>query len=167
MSMSTTSNKSFSFPIIYGNSAVALKKPDNEHTHRWTVFVRGFNNEDISTYVRKVVFKLHESFLQPNRGTNVYCTFGHLYYNKSFLVVDKFPFEITETGWGEFQIQIKIFFNETGIEKPVILTHNLRLYEAGEDLDLQIKNGCKPVLAEHYDEIVRIQWEYDGNMINS
>lgn len=60
--------KSFSFPIIFGNSAVALKKPENEHTHRWTVFVRGFNNEDISTYVRKVVFKLHESFVQPNRG---------------------------------------------------------------------------------------------------
>lgn len=71
-SSSTDNNqghKTFSFPIIYGNSAVALKKPDNEHTHRWTIFVRGFNNEDISTYVRKVVFKLHESFLQPNRGT--------------------------------------------------------------------------------------------------
>lgn len=71
------------------------------------------------------------------------------------LVVDKFPFELTETGWGEFQIQIKIFFNETGIEKPVVLTHNLRLYEFGEDLEIQISNGCKPVLAEHYDEIVQ------------
>lgn len=64
----STNQKSFTFPIIYGNSAVALKKPENEHTHKWTVFVRGFNNEDISTYVRKVVFKLHESFLQPSRG---------------------------------------------------------------------------------------------------
>lgn len=60
--------KTFNLPIIYGNSAVVLKKPDTDHTHKWTVFVRGFNNEDISTYVRKVVFKLHESFLQPNRG---------------------------------------------------------------------------------------------------
>lgn len=65
----TPNHQIFSFPIIYGNSAVALKKPENEHTHKWTVFVRGFNNEDISTYVRKVVFKLHESFAQPNRGT--------------------------------------------------------------------------------------------------
>lgn len=62
---------------------------------------------------------------------------------------------MTETGWGEFQIQIKIFFKETGVEKPVILTHNLRLYDAGEDLETQIANGCKPVLSEHYDEIVR------------
>lgn len=67
-SSSNSTRKVFSFPIIYGNSAVALKKPENEHTHRWTIFVRGFNNEDISTYVRKVVFKLHESFVQPNRG---------------------------------------------------------------------------------------------------
>ena len=65
---SSSTQKLYSFPIIYGNSAVALKKPENEHTHRWTIFVRGFNNEDISTYVRKVVFKLHESFVQPNRG---------------------------------------------------------------------------------------------------
>lgn len=67
-SSSISTRKVFNFPIIYGNSAVALKKPENEHTHRWTIFVRGFNNEDISTYVRKVVFKLHESFVQPNRG---------------------------------------------------------------------------------------------------
>ena len=141
----------FTFPIIYGNSAVALKKPENDHTHKWTVFVRGFNNEDISTYVRKVVFKLHESFLQPIRGiiNENQCSLVLI-----FVVIDKFPFEVTETGWGEFQIQIKIFFNETGIEKPVILTHNLRLYEAGEDLETQKANGFRPVLIENYDEIV-------------
>lgn len=61
---------------------------------------------------------------------------------------------MTETGWGEFQIQIKIFFHETGVERPVSLLHNLRLYEAGEDLETQIKNGSKSVLTEHYDEIV-------------
>lgn len=67
-SSSSSANDSFTFPIVFGNSAVALKKAENEHTHRWTVFVRGFNNEDISTYVRKVIFKLHDSFIQPNRG---------------------------------------------------------------------------------------------------
>lgn len=67
-SSSSSITKSFTVPIVFGNLAVALKKPENEHTHRWTVFVRGFNNEDISTFVRKVIFKLHDSFLQPNRG---------------------------------------------------------------------------------------------------
>ena len=28
------------------------------------------------------------------------------------------PFEVHETGWGEFEIQIKIFFTDT-TEKPV------------------------------------------------
>ena len=55
-------------PFLYGSSAVAIKKPDSDHTHKWTIFVRGYQNEDISPYVRKVIFKLHESFLQPNRG---------------------------------------------------------------------------------------------------
>ena len=68
--LNNSSAATFTFPIIYGNSAVALKNSDNEHTHKWTIFVRGFNNEDISTYVRKVIFKLHESFLQPSRGNN-------------------------------------------------------------------------------------------------
>jgi YEATS domain-containing protein 4 len=60
---------SFCRPIVYGSVASAIKKPDGDHTHRWTLYVRGFNDEDISSYVKKVVFKLHESFQQPNRGT--------------------------------------------------------------------------------------------------
>lgn len=62
---------SFARPIIYGNVAYALKKPENEHTHRWTVYVKAFDDgEDISLYVKKVIFKLHDSFQQPNRGNN-------------------------------------------------------------------------------------------------
>ena len=34
------------------------------------------------------------------------------------LVVTKPPYEITETGWGEFEIVIKIFFNDPN-ERPV------------------------------------------------
>lgn len=69
-------------------------------------------------------------------------------------MVDKPPFQVTETGWGEFQIQIKVYFHDAP-EKPVALFHNLRLYEAGEDLETQIKNDCPPVVVEHYDEVVR------------
>ena len=57
-------------PIIFGSIATSLnnKKADDQHTHKWKVFVRGANNEDISYYVKKVVFKLHESFANPNRS---------------------------------------------------------------------------------------------------
>ncbi|KAJ3090650.1 YEATS domain-containing protein 4 [Quaeritorhiza haematococci] len=121
--------------VVYGSSAAPLKKndipADPSHTHRWTVYVRGLHGEDISYYVKKVLFKLHDSFPNPNR------------------IVDKHPFEVSETGWGEFEIPIKVFFNDSA-ERPVTLYHHLQLYPKDE-LALQSK---KPVVAEHYEEIV-------------
>jgi YEATS domain-containing protein 4 len=54
----------------------------------------------MSTYVKKVHFKLHESYNNPNR------------------IVTKPPYELTETGWGEFEIMIKIYFHDPN-ERPV------------------------------------------------
>ena len=54
----------------------------------------------MSAYVKKVQFKLHETFNNPNR------------------VITKPPYELTETGWGEFEIVIKIYFNDPN-ERPV------------------------------------------------
>jgi len=64
------------------------------------VYVKPYNNEDMSTYVKKVHFKLHESYNNPNR------------------IVTKPPYELTETGWGEFEIVIKIYFHDPN-ERPV------------------------------------------------
>lgn len=64
--------------------------------------------------------------------------------------VDQHPFEVNETGWGEFQIQIKIIFQDPS-QRPLTINHHLRLYppdDAG-----QLKTS-KPVLSEFYDEIV-------------
>ncbi len=57
---------------------------------------------------------------------------------------------MNETGWGEFQIQIKIFFHDPA-QRPVTLNHQLRLYPP-EDMG-QLKTS-KPVLSEYYDELV-------------
>lgn len=35
-----------------------------------------------------------------------------------FVVVSKPPFEVTETGWGEFEVIIKIYFSDPN-ERPV------------------------------------------------
>ena len=40
------------------------------------------------------------------------------WYYGSNAVLTSPPFEVHETGWGEFEIQIKIFFTDT-TEKPV------------------------------------------------
>ncbi|KAG0237039.1 NuA4 histone H4 acetyltransferase complex and the SWR1 complex subunit [Actinomortierella wolfii] len=125
-------------PIVYGNVASPLgKKPaDSNHTHRWTVSVRGVNNEDISYFVKKVSFKLHDTYENPNR------------------VVEKPPFEVTETGWGEFDIIIKIHFQPASGEKPLTLYHHLKLHPYEEDGTIAPSPKQRPVSSFNYDEIV-------------
>lgn len=74
------------------------------------------------------------------------------------IAIESHPFEVTEEGWGEFEIGIKIFFEDPN-EKPLALVHNLKLYNVEEDPQsgiLQIVDTAadEPVISEHYDEIV-------------
>uniref|UniRef100_A0A6G1S6H0 YEATS domain-containing protein 4 n=1 Tax=Aceria tosichella TaxID=561515 RepID=A0A6G1S6H0_9ACAR len=125
-------------PIIYGNIARALPdtKPNN-HTHEWTCYLRPYKNEDMN-YVKKISFKLHESY-GPNS-------------EKTLLAP---PFEVKETGWGEFEVIIKIYFVDPN-ERPVTIYHNLKLFEH----DQNNPGGppkidkTKTIVSEHYDEIV-------------
>jgi len=58
------------------------------------------------------------------------------------------PFEVTESGWGEFEVNIKIHFKDN-IEKPVEIFHLLRLFPPfGTEM------SKKPVVSEHYDELI-------------
>ena len=57
--------------IELGHKASCKKNPSPEgFTHDWVVFVRGPESCDISHFVEKVVFYLHESFAKPKRGKN-------------------------------------------------------------------------------------------------
>ncbi|PVD36991.1 hypothetical protein C0Q70_03984 [Pomacea canaliculata] len=120
-------------PIIYGNIAryFGKKREEDGHTHQWTVYLKPYRNEDMSAYVKKVHFKLHDSYPNPNR------------------VVVKPPYEVTETGWGEFEIIIKIYFNDPN-ERPVTIYHLLKLFQSETDIML----GKKSLVAEFYDELV-------------
>lgn len=57
-------------PIVYGNTASLLlkKREEDNHTHEWTVFVKPYYVEDLSKFIRKVQFKLHESYSNPSRS---------------------------------------------------------------------------------------------------
>lgn len=56
-------------PIIVGTIAHWLgKKADETKTHKWTAYLRGPNNEDLSYFIKKVVFQLHPSFKNSKRG---------------------------------------------------------------------------------------------------
>ncbi|KAF9006739.1 yeats family-domain-containing protein [Cyathus striatus] len=146
-------------PIIYGNTATPLTPKEREalpvvnkdHTHRWTVALRSAASapdsdqvggaDDLSYFVKRVTFKLHDTYPTPIRN------------------IDKPPFEVSETGWGEFEIQIRITFVPESGEKAMTFYHHLKLHPwtvGGEPeippLDLAIKMG--PVHSWQYDEVV-------------
>ncbi|KAJ7542418.1 hypothetical protein O6H91_10G106500 [Diphasiastrum complanatum] len=123
-----------SVPIVYGTISFWLgKKADELHSHKWTVYVRSAANEDLCVVIKKVVFQLHPSFNNPTR------------------VVEAAPFELNESGWGEFEIGITVFFHGDVGEKPLELFHHLKLYPVDESGPQSTK---KPVVMEAYDEIV-------------
>ena len=107
-------------------------KSDLIALHRWSCYVRGLNNdEDISYYIKKVVFQLYPSFPEPVK------------------TIQKFSYEIKQSGWGEFDIGIKILFIDAS-ERPIELLNSLKLHlEVGQQASTK-----KPVVSERYDEIV-------------
>ncbi|CAI2351730.1 unnamed protein product [Caenorhabditis sp. 36 PRJEB53466] len=120
-------------PIVYGNTATSfgVKRDSDSHTHQWTVFLRPYMAEDPTKWIRKVQFKLHESYANPYR------------------VIEKPPYEVTETGWGEFEIQIRIYFVDP-MEKPITAFHYLRLFQP----TITLPSGNSIVCMEFYDEII-------------
>ncbi|KAG7674037.1 hypothetical protein Ndes2526B_g02481 [Nannochloris sp. 'desiccata'] len=127
----------FSFPIITGTLAFSLGKKASEYaTHRWTVYLRSPTGEDLTHILKKVTFELHSSFDNPNRG------------------ITHAPYELTESGWGEFDIVIKLHFHDDAMEPPLELYHHLQL---GLDANGNPSKNPKPHLYEIYEDIV--MWE--------
>lgn len=68
--------------------------------------------------------------------------------------MESYPFQVTETGWGEFEIIIKIFFADLN-ERVMTLHHFLKLYPAE---NATLYNGAflqgDNVVYLQYDEII-------------
>lgn len=125
-------------PIVYGNVARSFgkKREEDGHTHQWTVYVKPYNNEDMSTWVKKIHFKLHESYANANR------------------TLAKPPYEVTETGWGEFEVVIKLHFHDPN-ERPVTLYHILKLFQSPiVEGEISTQDTKKGLVSESYEEIV-------------
>lgn len=128
-----------SYPIRFGSIAWPLgKEATQTATHRWMLFVRGEQNEPLP-FVRQVEFHLHESFPDPVR------------------VVTQQPFEIHDSGWGEFQVKMVVCFIDPK-EEPVVLVHTLRLFPleplppAAKKAAARLPKG--PVVSDVGEEIV-------------
>ena len=63
------------------------------------------------------------------------------------------PFEVEETGWGEFEIAIKFYFVPESTEKPQTVWHGLKLHPYGDDVEGQ-KERRETVKSICYEEVL-------------
>jgi hypothetical protein len=163
-----------SVPFVYGSIAfnVGRNRLSNpEHTHRWTVFVRGAHNQDLTYAISRVVFVLHVSYPDYRRGEGVCRAAPFFPYflaqpyphahsclralSRPHAEVRAPPFQVSETGWGEFNVEVEIYLKDTAAA-PIRLTLPLKLHGA-EGVTLSAPSPAqmeKPVVSEVYDEIV-------------
>ncbi|KAL8763354.1 MAG: hypothetical protein Q9184_000825 [Pyrenodesmia sp. 2 TL-2023] len=107
-----------------------------DHTHQWTLYLKPCPpHPELSYFIKKVQFKLHET------------------YTNNLRTVEAPPFEVTETGWGEFEVQIKIYFVPEANEKAQTIWHHLKLHPYGPDAERQRETKA-PVVSECYEEVV-------------
>eukprot|EP00804_Cyclotella_cryptica_P014072 CCRYP_019141-RA/>CCRYP_019141-RA protein AED:0.29 eAED:0.29 QI:257/1/1/1/0.5/0.33/3/1494/289 len=136
-------NTTTCLPLAYGSIAFNLgPQADEYHTHKWTLYLRSPDKSfDLSVAISKVVFQLHPSFAQATRE------------------VTEPPFEVTESGWGEFEASLRIIWREVAEERSTVLTHVIKLYPTrptvptADPLPHNI-NTTEPVVSEKYDEVV-------------
>lgn len=101
--------------FVHGTIAFSLgKKGDDSASHKWSCYVRGPDDFEISPFIKQVAFHLHPSFNNPTR------------------VFKSPPYEVHEQGWGEFDIVIKIHFTPDAGLRPLEIHHALKLYPNAE-----------------------------------
>ncbi len=145
--LSSTGNaSSASTASQQASSAVVTNINAGSASHKWTIYVRSIDGmDDLSKLIDKVIFQLHPSCSQP------------------LVVVDSPPFQVSQTGWGEFEAVIRIVLKDPR-ERPVDISHVLRLFPinvhdasslpaiaSDQQSNLSM---TKPVVSEIYDEIV-------------
>lgn len=130
-------NTRVSRPFIIGSQAWDLNpanRPPNtptEHTKGWRVYVRGLDSgPDITTWLKKVQFKLHHTYTDASR------------------TVEAPPFQIQETGYGEFDIELRLYFDSSSGEKAQYRLHRLRLEPYGTEDAVRKQKAANMVTAE-------------------
>ncbi|KAG0020294.1 YEATS domain-containing protein 2 [Entomortierella chlamydospora] len=101
--------------VVVGNVSKYLPEDKRdprlkEFPYKWMIYVDGTPKpEEITAYVSKVEFHLHESY-KPNH----------------IITVSEPPFHLSRYAWGETQIKVRLFFHDAR-NKPVEVYHRLAL----------------------------------------
>jgi YEATS domain-containing protein 4 len=128
--------------FLIGNTAVQLPHPSfpnppEGHSKGWKVYVRPLpNGPDISTWLKKVQFKLH-----------------HTYADASRTIEAPGPFEISETGYGEFGVEIRLYFPPESGEKAQYREHYLVLGQYGSEEQQERQKRENFIVAERVETI--------------
>nr|POF07092.1 protein bima [Quercus suber] len=111
--------------------------PPEGHTKGWKVYLRPLpNGPDITTWLKKVQFKLH-----------------HTYQDASRTIEAPGPFEVSETGYGEFGVEIRLYFAQESGEKAVYREHYLVLAPYGSEEQRAKQEQANEVIAERLETI--------------
>ncbi|XP_034943171.1 protein AF-9 [Chelonus insularis] len=94
-------------------SMLRVRTTPEGYTHDWELYVRGADNTDISHYVEKVVFHLHETFPKPKR------------------ILKEPPYEVKESGYAGFMIPIDIWLKNKDEPKRIQIQYDLHLQQRG------------------------------------
>ncbi|KAK8231263.1 YEATS domain-containing protein 4 [Phyllosticta paracitricarpa] len=109
--------------------------PD-DHTTGWRVYVENVDGgPDISTWLNKVQFSLHETYPNAKR------------------MIANPPFEVRETGWGGFTVEIRLYFQPYVGEKHAVRSHYLYLEPYGPEESMARQRSQNLVKAEMLDFI--------------
>ncbi|CAF1546168.1 unnamed protein product, partial [Didymodactylos carnosus] len=110
--------------FLIGNTHKELtRKTAHGNTSEWTFFVRppSSDRDSIETYIKRIRVYLHKTFSPP------------------LVILDRSPFEITRTGWGEFEIRVIIEFQDEWHHEDLEIFWNLTLRdnESYEEVDVE------------------------------
>ncbi|KAM3965419.1 LOW QUALITY PROTEIN: uncharacterized protein ACR2FA_000253 [Aphomia sociella] len=94
-------------------ASLRSKKTPEGFTHDWEVFVRGQEGADISHFVDRVVFILHDTFPKPKR------------------VVKEPPFSLKESGYAGFIFPIEIYLKNKDEPKKIQFSYDFSLQQSG------------------------------------
>ncbi|KAG0252397.1 YEATS domain-containing protein 2 [Actinomortierella ambigua] len=130
--------------IVVGNVSKYLPEHRRDarlkdFSYKWMIYVDGTPNpEDITAYVQKVEFYLHESY-KPNH----------------IVTIEEPPFHLSRYAWGETTVKIMLYFKDER-NKPVEVFHKLALdpthcgrqvlgNERSVDLELDRNTDFRPI----------------------
>lgn len=122
------------WPLDETNTRKADTPP--EHTKGWRVYVKTPDGQpNITTWLKKVQFKIFHTYNNPTR------------------MIEEPPFQIEETGWGGFQVEVKLFFVPEVGSRPQDRSHFLQLEPYGDEAEQEKQKREKVVRSEFIDII--------------